>query len=152
MTILNKYRKLNADRRKLVREAFVNLVRSWFLVRFGTFKRYSRDFGEPRNGEYLEDALSAADFLQNVRWAIETTSRPFGDIFTCLMKAMAGKAMLNRRGIRNTITLGAKVNHVINQNNTAEMQAHAWLNVGAEVLLGAEEKEKYTPVTSYTGP
>ncbi|WP_430736732.1 lasso peptide biosynthesis protein [Roseicyclus salinarum] len=47
--------------------------------------------------------------LRDVRWAIEAVNRTVGGRFTCLMLGMAGKAMLNRRGIANTLVLGAKL-------------------------------------------
>lgn len=152
MKIIKNYFSLKASKRKLIGEALIALIHAWLLVRFGTFDRYARRLGTANKGEYLEDSTTTLDVVAPVRWAIETCCKPFGDAFTCLMKAMAGKAMLNRRDIRNTIILGAKINMGKGQSEEKAMQAHAWLNVGEMVVLGGEEKDGYIPVTSYTGP
>ena len=65
------------------------------------------------------------------------------------MPAMAGKAMLNRRGVENTLVLGAKLKRDEADVGDAPMAAHAWLKVGRMILLGGEASVGFVPVTSY---
>jgi hypothetical protein len=50
----------------------------------------------------------------------------------CLVQALAGQAMLLRRGIASTIAVGA-AKHPDNS-----LEAHAWLLCGSEVILGGD--------------
>ena len=87
--------------------------------------------------------------LRDVRWAVEAVNRTFGGHFTCLMQGMAGKAMLNRRGVANTLVLGARLGGETGPSDDAGMSAHAWLCAGPVILLGGEVRAGFVPVTSY---
>jgi hypothetical protein len=62
---------------------------------------------------------------------------------TCLVKAIAGKAMLQCRGIESSLVLGVK------KDVTRSMQAHAWLQAGALVLTGGDGLEGYTDIARF---
>lgn len=142
--------KQSRYRRKLVVEAGGELVRAWWLVRFYEFRRYAGELGEPHPGVFLTETLhNDTSFLRDVRWAIQALNRTAGGRFTCLMQAMAGKAMLNRRGVANTLILGAKLKRGEDGMDGDAMAAHAWLRAGPVVLLGGEASVGFVPVTSY---
>lgn len=146
LTLLRQSR----SRRQLVLEASRELLRAWWLVRSREFRTYAGNLGEAHPGgfatEFTHDDLA---LLDDVRWAIDAVNRAFGGRFTCLMQAMAGKVMLNRRGIENTLVLGAKLKRDEAEAGEAPMAAHAWLKVGRLILLGGEVSVGYVPVTSY---
>jgi hypothetical protein len=137
-------------RRQLVLEACRELLRAWWLVRFREFRTYAGALGEAHpasfTSEFTHDDVA---LLRDIRWAIDAINRTVGGRFTCLMQAMAGKAMLNRRGVENTLILGAKLKRDEADGGDAPMAAHAWLRVGRVVLLGGEASVGYVPVTSY---
>jgi hypothetical protein len=140
----------SSHRRRLVREAAVELLRAWWLVRFREFRSYAPELGDPRPGSFETEVLHEdIQFLRDVRWAIEAINRTVGGRFTCLMQAMAGKAMLNRRGVANTLILGAKINRGKPEPGADPIAAHAWLRAGPVVLLGGEASVGFVPVTSY---
>jgi hypothetical protein len=146
LTLLRQSR----TRRQLVLEACRELLRAWWLVRFREFRSYAGELGEAHPAgfttEFTHDDLA---LLRDIRWAIDAINRTVGGRFTCLMQAMAGKVMLNRRGVQNTLVLGAKLKRDEAEAGDAPMAAHAWLKVGRLILLGGEASVGYVPVTSY---
>lgn len=60
---------------------------------------------------------------------------------TCLVRALAGKLLLQRRGLT-----GARIRLGVAKQN-GSLVAHAWLIYGPEILLGGEEAEAYTPLS-----
>jgi hypothetical protein len=137
-------------RRQLVLEAARELLRAWWLVRFREFRTYAGELGQAHPAGFTtEFTPEDARILRDIRWAIDAINRTVGGRFTCLMQAMAGKAMLNRRGVENTLVLGAKLKRDEATPGEAPMAAHAWLRVGRFVLLGGEASVGYVPVTSY---
>jgi hypothetical protein len=136
------------SRQRLVAEAFGGLVHAWALVRFRRFPAYAARLGEPLPGEVRPDRQADPAPLRDVSWAIGSVNRTFGGRFTCLMEAMACKAMLNRRGVDNALVLGAKLN---DRAGPAEdpMAAHAWLWAGGRVLVGGRERAGFVALTSY---
>lgn len=142
--------KQSRYRRRLVLEAGRSLLRAWWLVRFREFRCYAGELGEPHPGAFLSEALHGdISFLRDVRWAIDALNRTAGGRFTCLMQAMAGKAILNRHGVANTLILGAKLKRGEDGLDGDAMAAHAWLRAGPVVLLGGEASVGFVPVTSY---
>lgn len=141
--------KQSSARRRLVLEAARDLLHAWWLVRFRAFRSYAPKLGSAHPGSFRTERLHADTvLLRDVGWAIDAVNRTVGGRFTCLMQAMAGKAMLNRRGVENTLILGAKINRVPRADGDA-MAAHAWLRAGPVTLLGGRESVGFVPVTSY---
>ena len=56
------------------------------------------------------------------------------------MQALAAQALCGRHGHESRVVLGTM------RTETGEFLAHAWLEVGEEVLIGGEELERYTPL------
>lgn len=61
----------------------------------------------------------------------------------CLVKAIAGMKMLQRRQIESTLYLGTR------RDEKGKMIAHAWLRSGSYFISGAEEKDKFTVVAKF---
>ncbi len=61
----------------------------------------------------------------------------------CLVKALAGMKMLEKRQIESTLYLGTA------KDENGEMIAHAWLRSGAYYVSGAEGMEKFTVVAKF---
>jgi hypothetical protein len=125
------------------------LLVAWWLVGRRAFRSVAPLLGAAHSGEHLEVARYDARLLADVRWAITSVNRTFGGRFTCLMQGMAAKAMLTRRGVANTLVLGAKLNRGEQSADAGAMAAHAWLRVGPDIVLGGEVRGEFVPVTSY---
>lgn len=145
LTLLRQPRQ----RQMLVLEAMGELGRAWRLVRLKEFRTFAGRLGDPLPGEHLSPVDCDAHVLRDIRWAVTSVNRTFGDRFTCLMQGMAGKAMLSRRGVANTLVLGAKLGGPAAQPSAEGMAAHAWLRVGSIVLLGNEARGGFVPIMSY---
>lgn len=141
--------QLPLDRRLMLAEALVFLIWSWFAVRGIGFKRYARFLGKVKPGEYIAERPSEEEQLALVRWAIQTVNRQFGIRFNCLMQGITAKLMLNRRGIANTLVLGAKFSLSEQDVSPEAFEAHAWLWAGKRIIVGGEERPDYIPLTSY---
>ena len=142
--------EIPSRRRRIVPEAARELLRAFWLVRFRPFDSYAPCLGSAHPGRFSGDDLQGCpDGLDDIRWSIEGISRASGGVFTCLMQAMAGRAMLGRRGIGCTIVLGVTpdgMSGVLEANGVA---AHAWLYVGHCVVLGGEAGKGFVPLTSF---
>ena len=58
---------------------------------------------------------------------------------TCLIRALVLKRFLLRRGVGTELVIGTK-------RGTGAFQAHAWLRLGDEILLGGEGHDEYAPL------
>lgn len=129
-------------------EGGAELIRAWGLVRFKAFQSYSPDLGELHKGEFLGGDVANISYsaVIDTRWALKLINRKVGGRFTCLMLAIAGKRLLNRRGIPNTLVLGVCPSR---GRGSDPFGAHAWLRVGQYVIIGQEERAGNIPVASY---
>jgi hypothetical protein len=78
---------------------------------------------------------------EQVALALERTRRfvPFGA--TCLVQALAGRVLLERSGRPATLTIGVR------RDQHDRLEAHAWLECGGTILIGASERDGYAPLT-----
>jgi hypothetical protein len=80
-----------------------------------------------------------------VVWAIRAVGRlvPGGE--NCLVRALAGKLMLARRGYASELRIGAQ------RNDEEKFEAHAWLECGGKILIGEFEPGQYAPMVGNPG-
>ncbi|VEF49083.1 Uncharacterised protein [Bacillus freudenreichii] len=102
----------------------------------------------PALGEHMKETtneLKEANtaLVKNVSHAIHIMSKYTLWESQCLVKAIAGMKMLEKRGIESTLYLGTA------RNETGEMIAHAWLRSGPFYLTGAEGMENFTTVSTF---
>lgn len=103
----------------------------------------------PRLGEINHetpevDVSNYREVAANVTWAVEKTSRLVSWHTTCLMLAIAAMIMLHRRSIPYTLYLGVVTATRADDN----MEAHAWLRCGKDILTGASEMDRFSKVTT----
>lgn len=81
-----------------------------------------------------------------VRWSIETIgAKPWMNA-ACLPRALAAHAMLRRRGIGSRLCLG-----VDREGAGAALSAHAWLELGQNIVVGGEEAPRFTKLMEFGG-
>lgn len=114
------------------RLAIALLPMPWVLRRVGTLQQESD----------LESHAVDAATARRVGFAIRAISRRLPPLGSCLAQALAGHAMLRRRGISCTICLGVA-------RQDGRLAAHAILRSGGAVLTGAGGQDKYTPIAAY---
>jgi hypothetical protein len=81
--------------------------------------------------------------LKEVGSAVERMSRHTFWDSKCLVRAIAGMKMLERRQIESTLYLGTAV------DETGKMIAHAWLRSGSRYITGKEGMERFTVVGKF---
>jgi hypothetical protein len=78
--------------------------------------------------------------LEQFIWAVRATSR-YVPRATCLTQAMAAQTLLLRAGYNPQVKIG------VAKNEEKLFEAHAWLVLGDQVLIGGMEVERYTALT-----
>ncbi|MEK3796893.1 lasso peptide biosynthesis B2 protein [Peribacillus sp. FSL H8-0477] len=144
MTIFHKIRtfyKLDVSMKRLMVEAFVTLA--WARYRKSkVFAKIAPSLGEQMaETTYLENTQNRV-ILRNVSNAIHMMS-----LFTfweseCLVKAIAGMKMLEKRGIESTLYLGTAKDQM-------GLIAHAWLRSGSFYISGSDGMERFTVVAKF---
>ena len=125
--------------KKLVVEAYIYL--GWArILKALPFSKVAPTLGSRmEETPFQRDRINEAQLLQIAR-AIHIVSRNTWWESKCLVMAIAGMKMLERRRIGSTLYLGTA------RNREGQMVAHAWLRSGPIYLTGANEMDKYTVV------
>ena len=80
---------------------------------------------------------------QKVGWAVAALARRVPWDSRCLAQALAGSAMLRRRGLEGTVNFGAR------RDQSTPLAAHAWLRFGPAIITGASGHESFQIFTSF---
>jgi hypothetical protein len=129
--LLRKFVQLPAPDRRLLILAFIALVKARIEVSFLPLRQLLRPVAP--NIKYVSPNTDAG----KVGWAVETMSRFVPLTGNCLVRAIAGRAILARCGVRAQIRLG------ITKETPASLSRHAWLECGDRIITGEGEPLKY---------
>ena len=146
MNIIKKaqtFLRLDFKTKLLFIEAFLHLGRARYL------KSLSFSKVAPTLGEQMEESsydLNAAnkETLANVSRAINIMSRYTIWESQCLVKAIAGMKMLEKRKIDSTLYLGTA------KDENGGLIAHAWLRSGPFYITGFEVMDRFTVVSKFS--
>jgi len=79
---------------------------------------------------------------RNTAWIVNGVSKRLPGHYSCLVRSLALERILEKRGIYSTVQIG-----VINQSDTAEFKAHAWVECNGEVINDSKETiSRFTPI------
>lgn len=144
---LSKLRARSWEERALVMEALVWLGLFRAAVLLLPFRRVIALLGLTEGETHAEvDATLAARALR-VGWAVRAAAARTPWQSACLGQALAGIAMLRRRGLPGTLYLGVARGVAARE----ELQAHAWLRCGGGVLTGAGGHERFSVISAFRG-
>lgn len=136
MKRLHSFIRLPATRRcLLIRVALLlwaTRLGLWLLP-FQTLRRLLAKFAPGPTRVPGADGLSR----ESVVWAVETAARHMPLANTCLTQALVAQVLLARRGYPALLRIG-----VVKGEND-DLQAHAWVESGGEVVIGGYELERY---------
>jgi len=99
----------------------------------------------PRLGQRMTESPAEAPSTpaaRRVAWAIRAAARRTPWRSKCLEEGIAGKMMLRRRRVPSTLYLGV----------AQPLEAHAWLRVGTDTLLGGHDLGRYAVVATFGDP
>ena len=126
----------------LLTESLICLVAARLAIALLPMPWVLRRIGTPQQESGFEPQAMDAAEARRVAFAIRVISRHLPSLGSCLAQALAGHAMLRRRGISCTVCLGVA-------RQDGRLAAHAVLRSGRVVLTGAGVQEQYTPVANY---
>ena len=125
--------------RLLIAEAAFYLVMAQLQLLCIPFRRIApRLTRRPRDGREA-DAVTRA----GIRRAIMTVAHNVPWQALCLPQAMAAKYMLARRGFTSTLRFG------VGRDAAGDFLAHAWLEAGNAVVIGAGGTDPITPIAQF---
>jgi hypothetical protein len=128
---LQKYLRLTADERRLLRQAAFWLLKMRILLSTAPYERAQRLADQPQTAS-PDPLLTGKTIGRAVDRAAKAIPRA-----TCLVKALAAQAMLTRAGFRPTLELG------VARSATKEFEAHAWLELDGAIVVGGQERAKF---------
>jgi hypothetical protein len=140
MSRLSRFFRLSGAERVLLIQATILLVAIRLglrALRFARLRNLLARLGRTRNRP--EDQLDAAARDRTI-WAVETVSRQFPAIGTCLMQALAIHALLARQGYDSNLRIG------VTRDSDGKFMAHAWLEKNGVILIGESGHQNYTPL------
>jgi len=123
-------------------EAILFLALARFL-KVMPFKRLTRTLGKHMSESSFQEDPYVYGTIKSISSAIHIMSRYTFWESQCLVKAIAGMKMLQRRGIESTLYLGTA------KDENGKMIAHAWLRSGSYYVSGAEEMKRFTVVSKF---
>jgi hypothetical protein len=83
-----------------------------------------------------------SDF-QSLARQIKNVSRIVPWESNCLVQATVGKILLRKKNAETTVIFGVK-------KGENQLLAHAWLSVDGAIILGGENSDQFTQVSSYS--
>jgi hypothetical protein len=128
---LRKLIELPAADRRLLESAIVAVIKARTTVTFVSVRKILQPV-TPWTEAVLPEIVA-----EKIGWAVETAGRivPTGN--NCLVKAIAAREMLARRGVGSRLRLG------IAKNSPDILLGHAWLECGDRIVTGEGEYRRY---------
>ncbi|WP_228307733.1 lasso peptide biosynthesis B2 protein [Priestia sp. J2] len=145
MKILRKitvFLKLNMRAKLLLIEAFIYLGWARFLKTL-PFSKISPSLGQQMRETAFTTSSSDDKVLKDIAQSLHIMSRYTFWESQCLVKAIAGMKMLEKRKIESTLYLGTA------KDENGKLIAHAWLRSGPFFISGAEGKAKFTVIAKF---
>jgi hypothetical protein len=143
MNRLSKLIRLSWRDRLFLAEAtfWLGIARSVLCIL--PFRRIAPHLGHHMANSPETDVSKHKTTLKRISWAIVTVSRYAPWDCKCLVQAIAGKRMLQIRGLPSTLYLG------VSKDEAEGFSAHAWLRCGEMVLTGSQGKDRFTVVSTF---
>jgi len=133
--LVGRLARLGPRRLLLLVEAAASLAVATFQVRWNG-RSLSRLLESPSTPRQATPVLTQEQF-DRIAWSINAIGVRLPRDPTCLMRALAGRSMLARRGVDSCIRIGIS-------EDSSDFRAHAWVEVGQQPVLGWIRNERFT--------
>jgi len=143
MNRLRKFLARSPAERGCLLEAVFWLGLARLAILLLPFRRIAPVLGRQMAQSPQEAETAPAPLLERISWAVAAASRHLPWECKCLAQALAGKAMLKRRGLPSTLYLG------LAKNGADGLQAHAWLRCGERILTGRPGMAGFTVIATF---
>jgi hypothetical protein len=145
MNILSKMKRFSSyslPQQKILIEAYGYLAWGRFM-KWLPFAKIVPSLGQQMKETSYSGKPENKEVLQYVSDAIHIMSGYTFWESQCLVKAIAGMKMLEKRGIESTLYLGTA------KDEKGGLIAHAWLRSGSFYISGLEGMEKFTVIAKF---
>ena len=141
----SRFWQLDRQRRAALIEAAWTMAAAQLALRLLPFRWIAPRLGRPTNSPSMEPVSAGqAQEARRVGWAIQTLAHRFPWDENCLAQAVAGKRMLQRRGLPSALYLG------VDHGQEKWLEAHAWLRCGSEFVTGEPQHERFKVLVVFT--
>jgi hypothetical protein len=113
------------------------------ILKIFPFAKVALSLGDHMKVSDQRSVESKKTIIKNISHALHIMSKYTFWESQCLVKAIAGMKMLEKRGIESTLYLGTA------RDVSGKLIAHAWLRSGKYYISGAEEMGKFTVVSTF---
>ncbi|MDH3926229.1 MAG: lasso peptide biosynthesis B2 protein [Xanthomonadales bacterium] len=144
-----QFAALDGQRRKLFVEAYFllglmrfSLLRKPFTQLVSQLQIHREKVTQP------PQEPAAIEWAQVIGWAVTVAARNTPWDSTCLVQVLAAQRMLAKRGIAGVFYIGATT--AVNDNESVELLAHAWLQCNDEFITGEPGHQAYTVVSAFS--
>ena len=135
---LLRYWRLDPRCKRLLREAATALGLASFAVAVLPFRRAIALGAVP----LLQ--TRQADSINELRWAVEAAAARLPWRTMCIEQGIALQRLLRRRGIDGRLRYGARP-----VDDPTGVQAHVWITVGDEIVLGEKQAVGFAEVAVF---
>lgn len=147
MSALGKFLAPKWRERLLLLEAVLYLGAARAALLTIPFKYISRSLGQQLPADTVAPrGAPVSTAARQIGWAVKTMGRRTPWDSACLAQSIAGKLMLRKRGLASLLFLGMK------KDEAGKLTAHAWLQAGNEILIGAAGHETFTVLSTFGDP
>jgi hypothetical protein len=109
-----------------------------WLVPFRTLhKTLGRLYPSPVTSKAQSPSPEQVQSAKKISWAVRASSR-YVPSATCLVQALTLQCLLSRAGIHSDLAIG------VARGDESGIAAHAWLEIDGTVIIGGEERDRYT--------
>ena len=132
-----RWSRLSGRRQRLLFEAAATLIAVSVALRVLPFRRVIRLGAVSVRGR-------SEDAAEDCIWAMEAAARRLPWPIVCIQKGIAGQRLLRRHGIDAKLHYG-----IANPADRPKLEAHVWVTVGGEPVIGGTEARAFAPVAAY---
>ena len=104
-------------------------------------------FRPSAGGSSRPNPRNAGPSPRRIAWAVERAGNFFGRA-TCLARALAAGWLLRQHGFTSQISIGVDAGQP--RNRQSNLIAHAWLELGGEILVGGPDIARYTSLLTWS--
>jgi hypothetical protein len=140
MRSVSKFRALPPADRWLLAKALLAVTTAGLRLKLLPFRPGAGQ--APPRSVAIHAGLSA----ERIAWAVDRVSDRVGNA-TCLVRALAAHAMLGRHGFSSCVRIGVVAGE--RRQKGSDLIAHAWIELGGQVLLGGPDVSRYTPLLTW---
>lgn len=131
-----KFFRLSAADKRLVLHALAVLLKVRFLLAFKDFETVRAFLGNRPAAVFPEKPSR-----EKIVWALDAVRNALPGFRNCLVRALAAGYLLKEADYPSTLRIG------VAKDASGRFEAHAWVESGAEVIVGRlKDLEKYTPL------